>query len=142
MVLITCFILWQILQSHCWGSICSVEKANILSCSVPTPQQDGENTILSCPHCSGAKSRKGNIPALLLEVILIFVAFDFMGYYGLVLLLTFLPLLSHSEPGSVCPSLLPAFLSSFLPCCLPPSLPSILSSFRPSGMWLGWAPPT
>lgn len=135
MVLITCFILWQILQSHCWGGICSVEKENMLSCSVPTPQQDGENTILSCPHCSGAKSRKSNTPVLFLEVILVFVAFDFMGCCGLVLLLTFLPLLSHSEPGFVLPSCFPLFP----PAYLPPSLSSFLPSF-PGGCGLGGHP--
>lgn len=73
----------------------------MLSCSVPTPQQGDENTILSCSRSSEAKRRKSNTPVLFLEVILVFVAFDFTGCFGLVLLLTFLPLLSDSEPGFV-----------------------------------------
>lgn len=92
----------------------------MLSCLVPAPQQGGENnTVLSCLHCNGA--RRSNPSALFLEVILVFEAFDFMGCFGLVLVLTFLLLLSHSEPGFVCPSFL-------FPSCLSPCLPSSLPS--------------
>lgn len=89
-------------------------------------------------HVPTAKRGKSSTPVLFLEVILVFVAFDFMGCFGLVLLLTSLPLLSHSEPNFV----LPSFLMSSFSACPPPSLPSILSSFLPSEMWFGWAPPT
>lgn len=87
-----------------------------------------------------AKRGKSNTPVLFLDVISVFVAFNFRGCFGLVLLLTFLPLLPHSEPSFVCPS----FLSAFFLSCLPASLPSFLPSFpvrcgldgRPQHNWL------
>lgn len=77
----------------------------MLSRSVPW--QDGSGSALSHLHCSTVERQNSSTPVLFLQVVLVFMAFDFAGCFGLALLLTFLPLLSQNEPGFAMLSLLP-----------------------------------
>lgn len=66
---------------------------------MPALAKAGDGSVLSHLHCSEAERRKNDTPVLFLQLILVFMAFDFMRCFGLALPLSFLPLLSHSEPG-------------------------------------------